>query len=169
MGSHTGRDRARRCTWVMRMRKAEVRADHSELILIRHAKEVEAALAKLPPGALHPTRRETIRVNLSLLTDGKVGGVKLSVQDRGVAKRSALKSIKNLARELPKPGATAAATKDGEAAWQQFVRIRESFSKPEPMPAKPMSVCEAYKERPYSRDLGLLRAPRAATRPPRCR
>ena len=43
----------------MDLRKAEVRADHSELILIRHAKEVEAALAKLPPGALHATRRET--------------------------------------------------------------------------------------------------------------
>jgi hypothetical protein len=110
----------------MRMRKAEVRADHSELILIRHAKEVEAALANLPPGALHATRRETIRVNLSLLTDGKVGGVKLSVQDRGVAKRSALKSIKNFARELSKPGATAAATKE-EAAWQQFVRALDWF------------------------------------------
>jgi hypothetical protein len=108
------------------LKKAEVRADHSELILIRHAKEVEAVLAKLPPGALHATRRETIRLNLSLLTDGKVGGVKLSVQDRGVAKRSALKSIKNLARELPKPGATAAATK-GEAAWQQFVRALDWF------------------------------------------
>ena len=111
----------------MRMRKAEVRADHSELILISHAKEVEAALAKLPPGALHATRRETIRVNLSLLTDGRVGGVKLSVKDRGAAKRSALKSIKNLARELPKTGDTAAATKGGEAAWQQFVRALDWF------------------------------------------
>jgi len=109
------------------MRKAEVRADHSELILIRHAKEVEAALAKLPPGALHATQREIIRVNLSLLTDGKVGGVKLSVKDRGVAKRSALKSIKNLARELPKPAVTAAATKGDQAAWQQFVRALDWF------------------------------------------
>ena len=60
------------------MRKAEMRADHSELILIRHAKEVEAALAKLPRGALNATRRETIRINLSLLTDGRVGGIKRS-------------------------------------------------------------------------------------------
>ena len=104
-----------------------MRADHSELILIRHAKEVEAALAKLPPGALHATQREIIRVNLSLLTDGKVGGVKLSVKDRGVAKRSALKSIKNLARELPKPAVTAAATKGDQAAWQQFVRALDWF------------------------------------------
>jgi hypothetical protein len=103
-----------------------VRADHSELILIRRAKEVEAALTKLPPGALHANRRETIRLNLSLLTDGKVGGVKLSVKDRGVAKRSALKSIKNLARELPKAGVTAAGTK-GNAAWQQFVRALDWF------------------------------------------
>jgi len=109
------------------MRKAEVRADHSELILIRHAKEVEAALAKLPPGALHATQREIIRVNLSLLTDGKVGGVKFSVKDRGAAKRNALKSIKHLARELPKTGATAAATKDGKATWQQFVRALDWF------------------------------------------
>jgi hypothetical protein len=105
----------------------EARPDHSELMLIRHAKEVEAAMAKLPSGALHPTRRETIRVNLSLLTDGKVGGVKFSVKDRGAAKRTALKSIKHLARELPKTDATAAASKGGEAAWQQFMRALDWF------------------------------------------
>jgi hypothetical protein len=104
-------------------------------MLIRHAKEVEAAMAKLPPGALHPTRRETIRVNLSLLTDGKVGGVKFSVKDRGAAKRTALKSIKHLARELPKTDATAAASKGGrggmatvrESIGLVFNAVRESF------------------------------------------
>jgi hypothetical protein len=55
------------------------------------------------------------------------GGVKFSVRDRGAAKRTALRSIKHLARELPKTDATAAASKGGEAAWQQFVRALDWF------------------------------------------
>jgi hypothetical protein len=122
-----------------------VRADHSELILIRHAKEVEAALAKLPPGALHATRRETIRLNLSLLTDGK---------GRGKAQRSGPRSCKAKRAQVdqkPRPRAAQARChsrsherRGGMATVREsiglvFNAVWESFSKPEPMPAKPMT------------------------------
>jgi hypothetical protein len=75
------------------------------------------------PRTLHDSSRKSVRLMTTspcLRMEG--WGVKLSVNDRGAAKRSALKSIKNLVRELPKAGATAAATKGGGVAWQQFGR-----------------------------------------------
>src|SRR3954463_11811156 len=41
--------------------------------LLRHARAVDAAMDKLPPGVLHPNRENAIRRNLSVITDGQVG------------------------------------------------------------------------------------------------
>jgi hypothetical protein len=51
-------------------------------LVLRRAKEVEAAMAKLPAGALHTNQKEAIRRNLSVITDGEIGGYKFKLKDR---------------------------------------------------------------------------------------
>ena len=101
-------------------------------LIVRRAQEVEAAMALLPAGALHANREDAIRRNLSVVTDGAVGGHKVAVkrksrratkrraakaEDRRPKKSSAVKSLRRIARDLTNKATAKMAEQAGTAAW----------------------------------------------------
>jgi hypothetical protein len=101
----------------------QVTGRSAELVL--RARKVEKAMTRLPPGALHGRREQAIRRNLSLLTDGEVGGYRFKVKDRKAARQSASKSLKRTLGDLTKKAAgkmiEKMAEQAGGAAWLALV------------------------------------------------
>jgi len=83
-------------------------------------------MANLPPGALRERRKLSIRRNLAVLTDGKVG-FRLKVHTPKAAKQRALKSLKRIAWLMR---ADPAAQEGGKAAWHQFLKALEFLLSP---------------------------------------
>jgi hypothetical protein len=90
---------------------------HPAELVLHHARQVDAALRKLPPDALlAKSDRDDIRRALSVLTDGEVGGLKFKLKDsREAAKQRAWQRLKHYAVKIGDKAAERVGERLGDA------------------------------------------------------
>ena len=101
-------------------------------LVLRHAREVERAIHKLPPDApLAKADRDKIRRALSVLTDGQVGGFKFKLKDPKAAKQTARQTLKHYAKIVGDKAAEQVGKRVGDAVvnvaivalWEALKRL----------------------------------------------
>jgi hypothetical protein len=97
----------------------EITGGPAELVV--RAKRVDAALASLPPGSLSDAQKDDIRRDLSVITDGEVGGYKFKHKDRKTAKQNARRRLKEIANGTLKIALNQTVLRATDDAWTVFV------------------------------------------------